>query len=415
MNQSSDGATKPVNEWASGGALVVAATGGMSVAALLIYTSGVFFEPLQREFGWSRTEIVSGLTINSIVAVVLAPILGRLVDRHGARTLALPGLVLFTCAFAALGLSTGSVWLWWAMWFVLSISASMLSPTVWTSAVAERFDRHRGLALAITLSGTGVTGIVGPLLATMMLSEWGWRGAYMGLAVLWCVVILPLATAFFWSRRELVGRATATAAPPASEMTKLGDLAPILRSGPFICLSLGTFLVVMVTTGALVHFVPFLLDHKVSPSVAATAAGIIGIANILGRIGTGFVLDRLDATKVGAFMFGAPIIVMVGLLGFDGTLASAFALAFILGVCVGAELDIAAYLTSRSFGTKNFGLLFGVVVGLVAFAAGAGPLVAGAVADSTGDYRTALWAAMPLCLCASALVFGVGSKRSQTA
>ncbi|PRC49268.1 MFS transporter, partial [Mycobacterium sp. ITM-2017-0098] len=132
-----------------------------------------------------RAETSIGLTIVGMAAAVAALPIGLMVDRLGPRRVGLVGVILMAGAFAILGTATGSLTNWLLLWAVVAFASFWVQTTVWTSAVASRFETSRGLAFAVTLSGGSLAAAVFPALATLLIGEWGWRGAFYGLAAGW--------------------------------------------------------------------------------------------------------------------------------------------------------------------------------------------------------------------------------------
>jgi MFS family permease len=116
---------------------------------------------------------------------------GLAVDRYGPHRIALFGVPFFSVALALLS-SAGDIVSCWGLYALLGVATMFIFPMVWTSAISARFDRNRGLALAIALSGTGISAAVMPVLATWLLNEQGWRGAYVSIGILCFVVTFPL-------------------------------------------------------------------------------------------------------------------------------------------------------------------------------------------------------------------------------
>lgn len=401
-----------LREWKDGWKLVLSACLGMSLSSLIVYAMGVFIRPLQAEFGWSRSDITSGFLINSCIGVVFAPAVGLLIDRFGPRRLALPGVALYCGALAAFASVTASIHHWWALWLFVSFTMLAVAPTIWASAVVSRFDRSRGLALAVTLSGTGLTGITAPLLANYAIETYGWRMAFVVLGVVWAAVTIPVAFAFFRGaldvdrQRDSLGKREAP--PVLNGMT----WREALSSSRFYRLAGAVLITVLILSGALVHTVPIFVDSKMSASAAASVASLIGVATIVGRLGAGFLLDRFDGRIVGAGFFLLPAVLMLFLLAFDGSTGRAIVVVAILGLCTGAEFDVAAYLTSRYFGMRSYGLLFGIIAGLLSFAMGVGPALYGAVYDRLGTYDMAFYAAIPMAIAASILIATLGQPQA---
>ena len=123
-------------EWRRGWPLVLASASGISLTAIHIYSTGLFFEPLEAEFGWTRTQLASGLTLVSIVGVLFSPVAGFLVDRWNARRVALPGVIVYTGGVMALSLATPSIASWRLLWIFVAIGSLLLKPTVWSAAVS---------------------------------------------------------------------------------------------------------------------------------------------------------------------------------------------------------------------------------------------------------------------------------------
>ncbi len=136
---------------------------------------------------------------------------------------------------------------------------------------------------------------------------------------------------------------------------------------------------------------------------------MIGVGSVVGRLGSGFLIDRLNASLVAAFSFALPLGAVALLLSFDGSTAEAIAVACLLGLSFGAELDIVACLTSRHFGLKRFGFAFGTIMGVLAWAIGGVPLVASTIFDRYGSYVPFLWALIPLSAISVLLIATLGT------
>src|SRR5688572_22178301 len=132
-------------EWRSFWFLPVAAALGYSTAVLHTYGIGPFIAPLQQEFGWSRAQLSVGITIAGLAGALFSVPMGLLVDRWGPRIVALIGVLLMTGSFALLSTTTGATTNWIVLWSVIAFANLWLQATVWTSAVASRFETSRGL------------------------------------------------------------------------------------------------------------------------------------------------------------------------------------------------------------------------------------------------------------------------------
>lgn len=377
--------SKAAIEWRNFWFLPVAAAFGYSIGVLHTYSIGPFIEPLTREFGWSRAQISMGITIAGIGTAIFGVPIGMLVDRLGPRTVGLIGAITMSSGVAFLSTATGETANWVFLWCLVALGSLCVHATVWTAAVATRFEASRGLAFAVTLSGASVGAAVFPVVATWLIGNYGWRTAFVALSLGWAAIVFPLLLIFFRGASDGNRQVRAAAAKAAGILPGV-SFAEGLRSPAFYKLLMAGGFFAFTAIGITVHFVPILRDSGTEPLAAAGIASLIGIFSIVGRLGTGFLLDRFPGHIVGAGCFLFPIIA-AGLLLFDGAnpLSQSLAAAF-FGLTVGAEIDVIAYLTTRQFGLKSFGSLFGAIVTALSLGVAFGPYAAGAAYDGYGSY-----------------------------
>ncbi|MBM3596139.1 MAG: MFS transporter, partial [Alphaproteobacteria bacterium] len=158
------------SEWKLHWPLLLAATFGVSFGGIPVSTLGLFMEPLRNEFGWSSTTISLSMTVFAFIVTPLTPFAGALVDKYGARTVAIPGLLLCGLAFSAFSFSNGVVALWLGMWVVYSLASVLIRTMVWNPPVATAFVANRGVAMAIMLSGMSVASATTPLLTHTLIA-----------------------------------------------------------------------------------------------------------------------------------------------------------------------------------------------------------------------------------------------------
>jgi len=191
--------------------IVAAAVGvGLGVTGLPIYTTGQFVRPLQEAFGWTRAQSTGGLIYLTIGSVLMAPVIGALIDRFGVRRVALVAQLGLCIGYLGLTLNGGSVPLYYLGWAVLAILGSGTSPIVWTRAVASWFERGRGLALGITLCGTGLVALVGPSIIGGIVTTYGWQAGFYTLSGAQIVLGMPLTLLLLRSRDRTEPHAAAT-------------------------------------------------------------------------------------------------------------------------------------------------------------------------------------------------------------
>lgn len=394
-------------EWKSFWFLPIAAALGYATSVLHVYSIGPFIEPLAQEFGWSRAQVSSGVTISAFISAVFCIPIGMLVDRVGPRTVAMVGIVLMVGTYALLGTATGGRWNWVMLWVILAFATLWVQATVWTSAVASRFSKSRGLALAVTLSGASVAATVFPVMAAALITNFGWRIGFIGLGCLWGLFVFPIL--FFCFRGAQDQKADVVAVTPAPARVLTGvSLQEGLRSPTLYKLLLTGGLFAFIVVGSMVHFVPILTDSGAEPMSAAGIASLIGIFSILGRLGTGVLLDRFPGHYVGAASCLLPVLAVALLLTAGSNPLSQILAAVALGITLGAEVDVIAYLATRHFGLKNFGALYGAMVMALSMGTAFGPLAAGAAYDHYGSYANFLLLGAGLMMVASLTLLSLG-------
>ncbi|MFC3172789.1 MFS transporter [Novosphingobium bradum] len=394
-------------EWRNGWTVVLAALFGIGLTSSHVYLMGPFIAPIERDYGWTRAQISAGVGVVTFLGAVSAPFVGILLDRVGPRRVALPGAVVFCATLALMGLAPANVRVWWVMWTMVGVGAVMIKPTTWTMAVAGLFDRSRGLALAVTLCGTGLASSVLPILVTWLIDTHGWRAAYPLTAGIMALVVLPLFFLFFHGAADQRRRRPVAASTPPPEAVG-ATVREALRSARFAKLTLAGFVFTTAAIGITANLVPILGSMGLSRTEAAGVAGLAGLTSVIGRLGTGFLIDRFNGNYVGGICVLIPMIGCAMFLAWPGNVPLMMVAVIVLGLALGAELDIVAYLTTRHFGTARFGTIFGMVSSVWSLAVAVGPTLANHLYDRTGSYAPAIWAFLPLFAVASGCLFTLG-------
>lgn len=398
-------------EWRLHWLVVAASIVGIMISQLHLYSLGVMTAPLEREFGWSRTQVTSGLMIISMIVFPLAPVVGMAIDRIGPRKIALCGITLYALAIALLSFAGQALWTWWLLWLLVGFGHLLIKPTVWVAAITSLFAKSRGLALAIALSASGLAASLGPILTVVLMENFGWRTAYLVLGGLAAAIGIPIIALFFRSARdkqpvEVPARLESIPFPEG------GGSRPSVRkdvmSLPFVKLVVTALIMSVVSMGMIVSMVPILTSSGFTTTNAAAIVGMVGISQIIGRLSAGLLLDRIDARLIGAVTLSCPAVTCLILLFAGGSAPFAILAVIVFGLTIGAEVEVIAYLSARIFDPKNFGTLFGIVVGVLSLGNGLGPMLGGLSYDLAGSYAPALWGAVPLALVSSYLILSLG-------
>jgi MFS family permease len=387
--------------------LVAAAASGVSLSAVSTSSLGVMMEPLEQEFGWTRAQISLGTSLVSFIAMGLATFTGLAIDRLGARWVGILAATLMCLGIGLMSSIGGQLWQWWALWALVGVTASAM-PTVWVASVSSHFSAARGLAVAITLSGSGISTSLVPIIANQLLESYGWRTAFIGLGAIWAAVVLPLVLLFFRNAQTAPrGAVTSEQAQPAAELPGL-TARQGFASPKFYKLALAAFFSMSAGVAIILNLVPVLRFTGLTPATAATVAGIIGIATITGRIIGGWLMDRMSAGVIAAISSAGAVTLPLLLLFVPGSAFAAAAGVAIYGLLGGAKVPAVVYLASRHFGQRAFGTLYGAVNTMIALGVGLGPLIANHVYDITRSYTPVMWTAVPFLAIAALLYLSLG-------
>lgn len=400
-------------EWAGGWKVIVAAMAGLGMASTFTFAFGAFILPLEEEFGWSRGDIALGMSIITLVGGLLSPPIGMLVDRWGPRRMGLPGALIFAVGYGTLGLTTGNIWVWWSLWFMLAFAFIFIKPLIWTTAVASTFDKQRGLALAVALCGNGLASTFVPSLATWAIATYGWRLAFPIIGTIVGVLVFPILYFFLHSGADRAlarKKAPVSDDQPAEPKRELYGMTSqeAFRSASFYKIALGAFLFTVAAIGIVPNLIPILASFDISRGQAAAIAGAAGVSSIVGRLVTGVLLDRYNPNIIAGVVVLLPVASCLLLLGSPGDVMIAVLAAVIIGAALGSEVDVMAFMTARHFGTLRYGTIFGVISGLWAIATATGPFLVNRTYDLTGSYVIAIEAAIPLFVITSLLMFTLG-------
>ena len=185
--------------------VVVGAVTGLFVCngPVLGFTFGVFLKPIMADMGWDRGVASAALSSGHITSALAVPVLGYLMDRWGIRQVALPGLVIYAAFLCLLGFSPHSLAIFTLLVALAGMTSAIQTPLGYAKAISAWFDRRRGLAFGVAMSGVGLGAFVIPQLARVLIDRFGWRGAYIALGLLTLAIAFPAVA--LWIREPRPG------------------------------------------------------------------------------------------------------------------------------------------------------------------------------------------------------------------
>jgi len=373
---------------------------GLGLSPLPFYTTGVMAPQLKKAFGWSIGQVMAGITVTTLVVLFAGPAAGFLAVRYGARRIALTSLGLFAVSFMGFSLSNGSLPLYYATWALAALVGAGTLPMTWTVAVNQRFELRKGLALGISLMGTGLFGFFSKPLLAWMISGFGWRGAYVGLGLLPLLIAFPVGLLLFFEKPALA--ASPARAAPLAEGLSFGETT---RQWRFWLIALILVPVSFALAGPIPNMENILKTAGFGAKTIVALTSLIGLSALSGRLVGGWLLDRFWAPAVALVILASPGISCF-LLAQPSVAPPAAMLSIVLiGFAVGVEYDLMAFLVARYFGMRSYTAIYGVLYVFFSVGAGVGPLLFGWSFDRTGSYKIILDVAfVALIVCGAALL-----------
>ncbi|UWZ85565.1 MFS transporter [Occallatibacter riparius] len=361
------------------GVLAAAATGVMvSFSPIVPYTFSLFLDPLHAAFGWKREAMGAAFALAAITVALVSPLIGVLLDRFPPRRTILPAILIFAVALASLCWLTPHIVQYYFTYFILGLVANATAQFAYTRTVLTWFTTHRGMAIALLLTGSGIGSILIPPLTEWMIEHHGWRSGYLllgGIALLG----FPLTAMLVRNRPE-------AAVVRAEHHADIGMTVPAaLRMAAFWIIAVITILSAFSENALVTNLASILTQHGVLAATAALALSIRGGAGILGRLGVGFALDRVSPERIQSFVLALSAAGTL-ILAFAGSSWTVLLGATVLGVGLGSEADVTPYLLARYFGRRHFSALYGLSWTAYAIGGATGPLWIGHLYDGAGAY-----------------------------
>lgn len=368
------------------GVLLLAATLGSAagLSSVPYYSLGSFIQPLQDEYGWSRGDVASAFLYTTIVLAAISPFLGNMIDRIGTRLVALVSIPLLSAVLYTISRFDGTLNQFYMLYALAAFAGAGTTPINYTRAVNGAFDKARGFALGISQSGIAIAAITLPLLLASIHKDYSWRTGYFVLSLL---VLIPWPFVFFGLEKR-------KAQPVQKTAVAAGQRGELFRSRVFWTVGLSFALIAVAVSALVVHMVPLLRDAGMSPMGAASTASLVGIGVLFGRLITGYLIDIFFAPYVAAFLFigtaGGCLLLIYGGIGLVPVAAA------MIGLALGAEADLIAYLTARYFGMARYAYVYGFIYAMFLVGTASGPALAGRAYDAAGNYTMTIWGVITL-------------------
>lgn len=393
----------------------------MVTAGIGYYSFPVFLKPLEQEFGWSRAALSGPIGLSTLSAGVWLPIIGRLIDRYGPRWVMVPGALVMASCNLLLGRIT-ELWHLYVIFLVIAPAVVAVTALPVQAVVSQWFVEKRGLAMGCAMVGAGLGGAIAPKLSHALISQLGWRTAYLVLALLIVALVIPVVALVVRHKPadqglEPDGGAAAGPDPapeaaldhPSARLPGLETRAA-LRTPAFWLLAAALFVTAVGGSYIILHLVAFATDVGIPAGSAATALSLLAGVSILGRLGFGALGDRLSKRTAIAVCFlvhavGIALLLQVKSVGL------LYLFAALYGLGLGGSVVVLPLLVAECFGVVSFAAINGLLWTSFTFGAAVGPVLAGRIFDVTGSYSLAYLIALLAFLVATVTVWFVPSPR----
>jgi len=365
------------------------------LGALLLQSFGLYIAVLSEEMGWSKTTLSGAAAMQSMEAAVIGPLLGWMMDRFGPQLIVRWGIVIFSLGLLLLS-QVGSVSTFYVSAVLMAIGASLAGYFPLSVAIVQWFEKYRARALSFMSLGLAMGGLVVPALAWFM-QHFGWRTTAAATGVLALVVGLPLARMIrrrpedhgehvdgISPAEHLIAAAEGTPRPPAQAEFSVREA---LRTRAFWLLAIGHGLALLVVTAVNVHAITHMKEGLGYPvSTAGWIIMLMTFGQMLGVLLGAGLGDRFDKRKVTALCMLAHALGLLCLTYATG-MSGLIAFAAFHGLAWGLRGPFMLAIRADYFGRHAIGVIMGISAAIVAVGQVAGPLVAGVLADLTGNYR----------------------------
>lgn len=372
----------------------------------------VFIPPLKSEFGWTDFQIGIALGLWAFVSAAISPILGRLVDRFGARWIMFAGtlgggLVCFGMANIQ-GLGHLYVILVFA---ALTSAASTYIPI--TNLMTRWFVRRRGMAMGIAMAGIGLGGFVLPNVTSFLVQSVGWRSTYLIFGMALWVVPLPAIALWVHGRPSDIGlKADGDENGPVPEDERTDEEGVTAREGfampRFWLIGLADVTQAIPVMALGLYMVKFSIDAGIGEHLAAFAYSSISAAAMIGTVLAGPAGDRLNRRVLVSLCYGLPALSVLFLFRFDSA-TPLFIFAISAGLCAGGRTALWPILVSDCFGSRSYSTVLGFLIIFYSVGNIIGPPLAGGISDATGGFHWVFVLSVALYIVSGSLL-AIGTK-----
>lgn len=385
---------------ASYGRIITAVCFSIQAVGVGIYISyGVFFNSLMDEFDWSRAAIAGAPSAALFVMGFFGILIGRLNDKFGPRILMSIASVLFGSGFCLVSQADTVFELYLFFGLVFGMGLSTVDVIALTT-IARWYAGNRGRMTGLVKVGTGAGQFTFPLIASFLISWFGWKNAFIYIGTFGFLSLFIIAQ--FLRRDPGINSDIGTSGKLTVSQDHGLSFSQAAKTPEMWLICIVNMLVVSCLMSVMIHIVPHARDIGISPHGAAGVLSAIGAISMAGRFVSGIAIDRTGSKMIMGICFGLLIVSLLWLIRADA-LWKLYFFACIYGIAHGGFFTTISPIMAELFGIKAHGSLFGTAVFFGTAGGAAGPVLHGWLFDMTQSYTYSFW----LMLCISAVGFGL--------
>ena len=358
-------------------------------AALAIGSSNYAFEkfivPLEREFEWGRTAISASLSFMAVGSLT-SPLIGRAMDRYGARPVMSLCLVLFGLSMVLRPFMT-ELWHFYVLSFIQFAGFSGATGLPAGRLVGIWFPHIRGRVMGITLMGNNFGGLTMPIITQYAIVSVSWGAAYALIgSMAFLVAIITLLVVREHPRNWDIRSRQTDGASPTHQANLTGlSFKEAARTKGLYAMMLAMTLATFTYSTVLPHVGAHLTAQEIPQTVVLTAVGLLATLGMLGKLFFGYLAERITARKAMMLSLSGQSAFILLMVGYP-SLPLIWLTVPLFGFCMGGYGVLSTLLVQESFGLRYFGTISGMVGIPSVISLFAGPLLAGASFDITGGY-----------------------------
>lgn len=387
------------------------------------YATSIFFQAMFTELQWSRGDLALAISVGSILAAIAGPFVGAIVDKYGASRVMIIGSFLTGVCLMLLG-SVHELWQAFIIFSLLALVRVGFSTITVTTMVSNWFVKKRGQALGIMTAGQGMGGLVLSPLTIFLISNLGWRMAWVGVGVLTWITLIPATLLLAKPKPEVMGL-TPDGIPPAARspesytrrdsrdlsQNRENTIKDILRMPVFWLIALLYPIYLFGHMSIFQHGYSLFIDKGISVVTAGTMMSILGFFSLSGKIVLGYLSDKISVRYVMMIALGMAAVSISSLVLVKAAWG-AWTFIIFWGFWECGVVALQPVLVSGIFDRAIIGKMMGIFTVFTVLPQLFGPAFTGYIYDITGSYNPALYVLIVMYLVSLTMVFFTRVPRS---